>query len=168
MAGSYDDDWVYGGDGHDSLGGGDGQDELYGEAGNDVLGAGAGNDSLWGGLGNDSLGGADGDDLLYGEDGDDTLNGAHGNDTLTGGPGADVFFFNNFFSSGTDLITDFDLAEDHLRLVGLPLGNDPITRLDPTEGSHEGRTGLWLEFGSTLIFLDGLAAGDLDQGHLLF
>ncbi|MRU15509.1 hypothetical protein FDP25_08720 [Roseovarius sp. A21] len=168
LAGSYDDDWVYGGDGNDSLGGGEGRDELYGDTGNDVLGAGEDNDSLWGGLGSDSLGGADGDDVLYGEEGNDTLNGAHGNDTLTGGLGADVFFFNNFFSSGTDMITDFDPGEDYLRLVGLPLGNDPIGKLEPTEGPHEGRSGLWLDFGNNLIFVEGLSAGDLDESHFLF
>ena len=170
LAGSYDNDTVMGGDGNDSLGGGMGRDELRGGVGHDVIGAGEDNDTLYGEAGNDSLGGADGDDLLRGGAGDDTLNGAHGNDTMTGGGGEDVFLFNNYVSSGTDVIRDFEPGSDHLRLIGLSLGPEAgrLDKLNPSDGSHQGVSGTWVEFGSHRIFLDNVEAAALSLTDFLF
>jgi Ca2+-binding RTX toxin-like protein len=93
------DDYVYGGDGHDTirgLGGGDnlfgddGRDRLFGGTGNDWLEGGEGNDDLFGGDNDDYLWGDEGDDELYGEDNDDYLDGGAGADTLDGGDGKDI------------------------------------------------------------------------------
>jgi serralysin len=93
------DDYVYGGDGHDTirgLGGGDnlfgddGRDRLFGGTGNDWLEGGEGNDDLFGGDNDDYLWGDEGDDELYGEDNDDYLDGGAGADTLEGGVGIDT------------------------------------------------------------------------------
>lgn len=78
---------------------------LQGIGGNDVLAGGSGADTLRGGLGNDRLLGGAGNDNLR-----DDL----GNDTMSGGIGADAFVFGPNF--GTDIVTDFKLAEhDALR-----------------------------------------------------
>jgi serralysin len=76
--------------------------------GDNVIAGGGGNDSLIGYGGNDSLDGGTGDDVLYG---------GAGYDTLTGGAGKDYFVF----SAGPDVdrITDFDVAQDTIRLHGL-------------------------------------------------
>ena len=55
---------------------------------------------------------------ITGNAGANTLAGAGGNDTLTGGLGADVFLFNTALNAATnrDLITDFNVAADTIRL----------------------------------------------------
>ena len=63
---------------------------------------------LHGGKGNDELSGGAGDDVLIG---------GAGKDTLTGGEGADVFVIDATpKQSSFDVITDFDLAVDKLRI----------------------------------------------------
>jgi len=89
-----------------------GHDELLGFAGDDLIEGGDGFDELFGGAGNDTLEGGAGDDYL---------DGRGGNDTLTGGPGRDVFAFyaqqsGKTLDSGSDIITDFDTAEDVILL----------------------------------------------------
>lgn len=76
--------------------------------GNVTVDGGSGNDMLWGNAGND---------ILLGGDGNDTLFGGAGNDFLTGGLGADVFQFVQS-AGGSDQISDFDVAQDKLRLFG--------------------------------------------------
>ena len=53
-------------------------------------------------------------DSINAYEGDDTLIGGKGNDTLTGGEGADVFFYSN--GDGADVITDYDIDEDIIKL----------------------------------------------------
>ena len=144
LRGDAGNDSLYGGDGDDRLEGGDGNDLLNGDAGNDKLFGGAGLDTLNGGIGNDFLaGGLDndrlrgdaGDDSLYGEEGDDileggdgndllagrvgndVLNGGFGNDVLVGGADADTFVFSDFGPTDRDIITDFALGIDKVRLA---------------------------------------------------
>ncbi len=88
-------DTLYGDLGDDSLEGGTGDDELYGGDGDDNLFGNDGNDSLDGGAGNDELYGDDGDDNLFGNDGNDALDGGTGNDELYGGDGDDNLFGND-------------------------------------------------------------------------
>jgi len=66
------------------------------------------------------LRGMEGDDALNGSGGDDRLLGGPGNDTLTGGTGADEFQFDEALDTDTnrDDITDFNPAEDVMRLIG--------------------------------------------------
>mgnify|MGYP000875146100 CR=1 FL=1 len=91
-----------------------GHDDLMGFGGDDLIEGGEGLDELFGGAGNDTLEGGAGDDYLDGRRGDDIL---------TGGPGRDVFAFyardsNTALDSGSDIITDFDGAEDVILLDG--------------------------------------------------
>ena len=64
--------------------------------------------------GNDSLWGSNGDDTINGGDGNDTLFGGSGNDTLTGGAGDDVCQFTA--TAGSDVITDFNVTDDTIKL----------------------------------------------------
>lgn len=87
-----------------------------------------------------------------------------------GGAGADVFFFNNNFSSGRDVIRDFEPGLDHLRLVGVNLGpaEGRLDKLHLSEGSFWGVSGTWMKFGRNDIFLERVEISDLDQNDFLF
>ena len=64
--------------------------------------------------GNDTLWGSNGDDVINGGDGNDTIFGGAGNDTLTGGAGDDIFQFTA--TAGSDVITDFNVTDDTIKL----------------------------------------------------
>jgi serralysin len=98
-----------GGDGNDIIGGNQASNKLEGRNGNDVLGGSGGNDTLSGGEGNDTLDGGPGNDMLDGGPDADPIN----VDTLTGGLGKDQFLF----STGSDVIKDFNYQEDALWLL---------------------------------------------------
>ncbi|ENU34150.1 calcium-binding protein [Acinetobacter parvus] len=108
--------------GNDALTGSSSNDYINADAGNDIIFGADGEDSLVGGLGNDELhGGNDkdillggaGNDYLYGDAANDILHGGIGNDILTGGAGADTFVWGIGDADGsTDIIKDFNLAED--------------------------------------------------------
>lgn len=112
--GNGGDDVLKGWGGRDYLYGGDGDDTLLGGTGKDYLAGGDGDDSIEGGTLRDTLEGGDGDDLLFGENGRDRIDGGRGDDTVTGGAGVDGFMFGQF--GGEDVITDFELGVDLLRL----------------------------------------------------
>jgi glycerophosphoryl diester phosphodiesterase len=113
-----------------------GEDDLLkGLAGNDVIDAGRdddtlrgdrGEDLLLGRIGSDRLLGGAGDDTLQGGLGDDTLLGGLGNDMLIGGQGKDYFVLRQ--GVGQDVITDFHLKHDQIRLSGLALADLEITQ----------------------------------------
>ncbi|MGB7336123.1 MAG: calcium-binding protein [Salaquimonas sp.] len=63
-------DYLYGGEGDDTIDGRNGTDYLFGEAGNDYLLGGEGDDVLDGGTGNDKLEGGEGADVIDGGEGD--------------------------------------------------------------------------------------------------
>lgn len=125
------DDNLGGGEGDDTINGGAGNDVVYGgkdsadTGANDVIGGGEGNDTVFAGAGNDVVNGDGGDDNLFSGGGADTVDGGAGADTLwggggddrfTGGTGADIFVFAS--GHGDDTVTDFNVAEDILRLSG--------------------------------------------------
>ncbi len=68
--------------------------------------------------GNNVLSGNAGNDVLFGHGSNDWLRGGVGNDTLTGGSGVDSFFFETPLNAMTnvDKITDFNVADDNIRL----------------------------------------------------
>lgn len=78
------------------------------------------------------LTGTSGSNVLVGGAGDDTLTGLAGRDRLTGGDGRDRFVYTSVVDAG-DVITDFQIGEDHLVVAQLlakagyvgsnPLGN---------------------------------------------
>jgi hypothetical protein len=105
LAGEAGDDFLYGGDDHDTLVGGDGADQLDGGSGDDVLAGGLMNDRLFGRTGNDQLNGNEGNDKLYGQSGADLLHGDDGDDRLFGQIGADILHGdagNDYLVGGAD------------------------------------------------------------------
>ncbi|MDP1785633.1 MAG: DUF4214 domain-containing protein [Sulfuricurvum sp.] len=79
--------------------------EAYGTNENEILVAAQGESMLFGDGGNDTLNGGVLDDYLWG---------GKGNDLLTGGEGRDFFAWDA--AEGIDTITDFNTAQDTLRL----------------------------------------------------
>ncbi|MBR8826312.1 MAG: FG-GAP repeat protein [Gomphosphaeria aponina SAG 52.96 = DSM 107014] len=105
-------------------------DTLRGTAENDVIKGLGGKDLLFGDLGNDTLNGGKaldrlvgqgGSDILLGKARSDRLTGSEGNDQLTGGAGADWFRF-NLPKHGVDIITDFELGKDQIRINASKFG----------------------------------------------
>jgi Ca2+-binding RTX toxin-like protein len=92
LYGDAGNDAIYGGMGKDNINGRDGDDTLYGDAGNDIVLGGVGNDTLYGGDGDDIVLGGVGNDTLYGGDGDDYINCDAGNNIIYGGAGADELY----------------------------------------------------------------------------
>lgn len=144
LSGQRGADHLDGGDGHDTLKGGGGNDTLLGGDGDDDLNGGTRQDLIEGGDGNDRLigrsfedtliGGAGHDRLIAGGDAD-RLEGGTGNDTLKGGGAADVFVFDLGFD--TDLVLDFDIAEDRLEISSALAGGrdaDQLAALARAEG----------------------------------
>ncbi|RDI58887.1 cadherin domain-containing protein [Microvirga subterranea] len=74
-------------------------------------------ESLHGTEGADRLQGGISYDEFWGMGGNDTLIGGAGNDTLWGGEGEDTFVFHRFGTGNSDLIKDFDAAQDEIVLV---------------------------------------------------
>ncbi|RLJ41030.1 hemolysin type calcium-binding protein [Litoreibacter meonggei] len=70
---------------------------------------------------NNQVIGLSGDDYLYGNDGDDVLIGGWGRDRLYGGSGADTFVLST--DTSTDIVYDFDIAEDAIGLLGYSQAN---------------------------------------------
>lgn len=135
LDGGSGNDWLFGDhdrsgiDGNDTLNGGDGDDVLLGHGGSDLLSGGDGSDRFRGHAGNDDLFGSSGNDFLYGGEGADDLSGGDGIDVLCGGAGIDIleggedsdrFVYMPGF--GRDIITDFEVGVDRLRLNGFALG----------------------------------------------
>lgn len=67
-------------------------DTLYGLAGNDKLQGLAGSDTIYGDTGSDAIEGGAGNDFLYGGGGNDVLKAGAGNDYMAGGAGDDAFY----------------------------------------------------------------------------
>jgi Ca2+-binding RTX toxin-like protein len=117
-----------GGNGNQVIEGTSAGDVLVGSGGRDVIRGRAGRDFITGLGGNDNLFGNSGADTLNGGAGNDLIVGNEGNDVLTGGAGADSFLFNSA-RDGSDIITDFDVSVDIIRLNasrfggGLTVGN---------------------------------------------
>ena len=76
------------------------------------------NNVVLGNAGTNILDGAAGNDVINGASGNDYLYGGTGNDRLTGGAGNDSFVFHTQISasSNVDTITDFNVANDTIRL----------------------------------------------------
>ena len=127
---------MLGNSGSNSLSGMAGNDHINGRQGNDSVHGGAGMDKLHGGTGNDELSGGAGSDTISGEEGADLLSGGGDNDVLYGGAGADIFEFRN--GDGQDVIGDFDVTVDVIRLAGV--SSEDVSW-------HSGTQGLSLLYG---------------------
>ncbi len=145
--------------GDDTVSGGNGDDTIFGGDGNDIVTGDAGWDKLYGGFGNDNLNGGNNADKIKGDAGDDTL---------TGGTGADEFMFSAFGTTGsgnagTDTITDFNVAEDKLTIVG---GYSAADMLNNTANPNliqdvAGGVRIYYADNGASIFLQGLTEAQL-------
>ena len=179
LGGGEDDDLVYGGPGNDEIGGDGGNDTIYGDAGGDSIGGGADNDLIDGGAGNDHVGGGDGDDTvkggigddhvfgdagndaLFGDEGADRLIGGTGDDTMAGGAGADGYEIED--GDGHDVITDFDVVNDHLAFDMAEISNFRDVR---ARMSQDGEDTLFsFDNGDTLRLLN-VFNGDLRPANV--
>lgn len=148
VTGREGNDWIHGGAGNDTLLGMAGADEIRGGDGNDLIYGGGGwapgysGDTLYGGAGNDTLIGGDSNDRLYGGKGDDVL---------TGGAGADYFSFTSEPGGlGHDIVTDFELGMDSLRLM-----TTAYTLEDTSEGAL-----VRFDSGTSTILVLGVMVAD--------
>jgi len=143
---------IIGTEGADTLFGTNAGELIDGRGGDDFISASDGDDLIFGGAGADTIGGGDGDDLILGQgeadlifayDGDDMVDGGLGNDiiysgegsdTLFGGEGEDSFVFDieDFEDGSVDVISDFELGEDKLVILGL--GQDDSVAFDNNTG----------------------------------
>ena len=119
---------ILGGSGVNSIYSGAGDDIIFSNASDDKLFGEAGDDLIDGGAGNDSIQGGNGNDKLYGNDGDDTIQGGKGNDTLIGGVGKDTFIYAN--GDGNDVITDYTVAKDKIKITGNKITKTSISDSD--------------------------------------
>lgn len=69
----------------------------------------------------DTIIGQSGDDYLFGNGGDDVLIGGWGRDRLYGGSGSDTFVLSD--DQSTDIVYDFNLAEDAIGLNGITISD---------------------------------------------
>ncbi len=99
-----------------TLNGGSGIDDMAGFGGNDTLNGNDGDDSINGGTQNDTL---------TGGNGSDSLDGGPGADRLTGGAGNDNFVFTSALAGSADIITDYKVVEDTIRIRRGLVGNLP-------------------------------------------
>ena len=118
-----------------------------------------GNNWLNGNAGNNVLTGLGGNDRLQGLDGNDTLNGGEGNDNLYGNAGVDTFVFED--GDGTDVIRDFEDGET-IDVSGTSAGSfDDLEIRDVSSGAY-------VDYGTGVIIVAGVAADDLDATHFEF
>ncbi|AFZ06172.1 Hemolysin-type calcium-binding region [Oscillatoria nigro-viridis PCC 7112] len=140
LAGTPEDDLIFGLMGTDTIAGNSGNDSIYGGKQSDLIDGNSGQDSLFGDLDNDTINGGEGNDFLVGGKGSDSISGNSGNDVLSGdrdtdvligGDGADLFVLRRYAEAdpnrtsggvslaNADAIADFTVGTD---LIGLGEG----------------------------------------------
>ncbi|MEQ6203606.1 hypothetical protein ABMC88_11185 [Sulfitobacter sp. HNIBRBA2951] len=139
-------DYLRGNADADEMTGGDGNDYIASFEGNDLLIGGIGNDRLFGGVGEDSLRGGDGDDLLVG--GSELFDESE-SDVFNGGAGADTFEL--YADRGSDVIEDFALGVDTLRIGWQIAGNGGRLSGDEPASAAEYLSGATVVDGNLVI-----------------
>jgi len=156
LAGTSEDDLIFGLMGNDTIAGNSGNDSIFGGKQSDLIEGNSGQDSLFGDLENDTINGGEGNDFLVGGKGRDSISGNSGNDVLSGdrdtdiligGDGADIFVLRRYAEAdpnrtsggvslaNADAIADFAGGTDFIGLAGdlsfsdlniLEAGNDTV------------------------------------------
>ena len=135
--------------------GGNGDDTVDGTGGEDRLSGGNGADRLFGLDGHDRLDGGNGNDQLFGGRGNDLLLGGQGDDLLEGGAGRDSFVFAS--KGGSDIVRDFDVANDRLLFDGVAIKS---TQLGDVNGDGIADLRISLTNGGGSVTLLGIASLD--------
>jgi Ca2+-binding RTX toxin-like protein len=123
-------------------------------SGNDTASGGSGADNITGGEGDDVIDGDGGKDKLYGNEGNDVMAGGAGNDTMTGGVGSDRFVF----TTGHDVITDFEEGDDDIDLSFLDLSFAQVQAAAVEIGDD-----LELTFGSRSLLIENYILSMLNE-----
>lgn len=167
LLGNEGDDTIISGTGStfDTLCGNEGNDYIIARGLITVVQGNQGDDTLIGGASLDNLHGGQGDDVLNGAGDNDNINGGKGNDTLTGGEGYDTFAYNPS-TGGKDVVTDFNVSQDELYLMGVQ--NDENTLAGIIASAQHTSQGLLFDFGNgNQILLLGVTE-DLRMGANIF
>ncbi|MEG4575195.1 DUF4394 domain-containing protein [Microcoleus sp. N3A4] len=140
LAGTPEDDLIFGLRGNDVIAGNSGSDSIFGGKESDSIDGNSGRDSLFGDLDNDTVNGGEDNDFLVGGKGSDSISGNSGNDVLSGdrdtdiligGDGADLFVLRRYSeadpvrtSGGVSLANADTIADfaDGTDLIGLGEG----------------------------------------------
>jgi Ca2+-binding RTX toxin-like protein len=167
----------------DTLYGGDGGDYLYayaagvvtqalGEGGNDIFVMQSGPGRAYGGDGQDYFYMGAGADLMDGGAGVDVLQGGGGTDTYDGGAGTDYLFLNAGsdtvmvnLQSGVDVVNDFSIAQDFLRLQGTNFTS--FTQVQAAMTDYGSFSVLTID-ANTAVWLVGITPGQLTASNVLF
>ncbi len=111
---------------------------------------------------NNSITGANVSNWLLGGAGNDTINGKGGNDVLFGESGADTFVFETV--SGQDVIGDFQVGVDKIKLVGIYADFEAVSSRFVQNG-NDGAIGLGT---GHFIVLPGVTMSQLTAADFLF
>ncbi len=112
----------------------------------------------------DVIFGSDQANSLNGGDGDDVIRGEGGRDILTGGLGADIFEFSTL--DGHDVVTDFQIGVDDIRLTGF--GPDFDVASAVASARQDGADAV-LSFGSdTSVRLQNIDVAQLNEHDFIF
>jgi len=112
LATMSDVEWVWTGNGNDSITGSAEANVLNGNGGSDTIDGGDGNDTIDGGGGFDFLTGGGGSDTINGGGHDDTITGGAGADSLGGGVGNDLFLITDYADYAGDTINGENDADE--------------------------------------------------------
>ena len=156
LAGTSENDLIFGLMGNDTIAGNSGNDSIFGGKQSDLIEGNSGQDSIFGDLDNDTINGGEDNDFLVGGKGSDSISGNAGNDVLSGdrdtdiligGEGADIFVLRRYAEAdpnrtsggvslaNADAIADFAPGTDLIGLAGglsfsdlniLEAGNDTV------------------------------------------
>ncbi len=125
-----------------------------------VSGSNHGDDHLQGTSYANTISGNGGNDTIFGYSGNDVIIGGVGNDLLSGGNGSDTFVFGQ--GDGSDRISDFQVAEDHIRFTSQGINYADLSITQTTAGA------LITYDGSNTIELAGVSASDISQDQFIF
>jgi Ca2+-binding RTX toxin-like protein len=118
-----------------------GFENIFGSGFNDTLTGSVDANVLNGGAGDDTILGMGGDDTIDGGANADRIDGGGGHDTLTGGFGSDTFVL-GYYASGSDIITDFNVAADQLEISAADFGGGLVAGVLPAGQFLANNTGL--------------------------
>lgn len=170
VTGNAQGDTLHGLNGGDTINGLGGVDTLFGDAGDDTLNGGNANDTLDGGGGHDTLNGGAGKDTEIGGSGNDIFVGGGGIDTLTGGAGKDYFVLNTAGLANRDIINDFVVADDTIRLdndafvgLGVTLGKLGAPKFWIGATAHDGNDRIIYNATTGKLFFDADGLGGVAQ-----
>jgi len=128
-------DYIYAGDGNDTITDTDGNNDIYGEGGNDTIATGDGDDKIYGGDGNDTINTGIGNNIVDGGAGDDNITTySSGNNTVYTGEGHDTITMAYGYGTYTNTVYMADgIDKDSLvltRSLSSGSGNDLTITID--------------------------------------